>query len=90
MSSRMAVIRISQEFLKQVLQLPQGCELTHTSIGFERNGCDVRFRVQGAGWEVEPGEIIPEVSGLVTQHCSDDGQVKQTISWGFPSEGDEA
>jgi hypothetical protein len=80
-----AILRIGPQALATLLQLPAGAEVTGVAHDVMKRG-ELLIRIQGAGWEVEPGCHIPQATGTITTTHDDTGAVVKTdIDWQFPA-----
>ena len=75
-----AIIRISHEFLSELLHLPKGASIEAVSDEIEQEQV-LRLRVSGMGFEMEPGQRISEAIGICT---SEDGRLTR-IDWEMPA-----
>ena len=73
---RQAILDVSEEFFANLLQLPEGVQVTGVRVAFETG--TVQIKVSGAGWTDDP---IRHTSGTVTRQ--DDGAV--TFHWDLPA-----
>jgi hypothetical protein len=73
---RQAILDVSKEFFANLLQLPDGVQVTDVRVAFETG--TVQIKVSGAGWTDDP---ILHTSGTVTRQ--DDGTV--TFNWDLPA-----
>jgi hypothetical protein len=63
---RMALLHVSPEMLVQLLQLPAGAYVDRIQEPIDRNGSFV-FRIRGAGWETNPGNVIGTATASITR-----------------------
>ena len=78
---RMAILTLTPEDIIKLLQLPNGATLIELSIPFEEPGV-MRIKIEGAGWEIPKGTVIPRTppAQLTSNHL--DGTYN--IDWGLP------
>ena len=75
---RQAILHVSEEFLANLLQLPDGVQVTDIRMAFETG--TVHIKVSGAGWKMAPDMPIPHADATVTR--DDNGVV--TLDWDLP------
>lgn len=76
----MALVKMSPQFLAQLLQLPAGAEIDAVDVDLHRRGVLV-LRIRGAGWPTMPGDVICEAKPVVYTRAVEAGHV---IDWRFP------
>lgn len=77
---KMAIINLSPVILREILQLPEGAEVIR--VGMDDARGVLRVVVEGAGWDVHPGDRIQEAPTAVifdswSRPC-------RTIDWNLP------
>lgn len=79
----MAMITLSPAFLREILQLPDGAEVTGVSDVI--HGREVVYlRIEGAGWPVEEGQAIPPAKCLISERRTPEGEkLWPEIKWDF-------
>jgi hypothetical protein len=78
-----AILQINQFHLGRLLQLPAGVEVVDARMDPERVGL-LLLKVEGAGYELDHGCVIPKFNGTVTKTGD-----REVIDWGFPKEDHE-
>lgn len=83
---RMAILEIHPKIFRDLLQLPDGAEISDLRVNIDRRGV-LEVKIDGAGWEVREGECLMRTTGTVTT----DELGRRVIDWGMPSNaGSEA
>jgi len=54
---KMAILQVTPDFVRRLLQLPDGTIITGVRESFLRPGV-LEVKIEGAGWEVSEGDII--------------------------------
>lgn len=77
---RMAILEIHPQAFRDLLQLPEGAEISDLRLNIDRRGV-LEVKIDGAGWEVREGECLMRTTGTVT--TEENG--RRCIDWGMPS-----
>ena len=77
---RMAILEIHPQAFRDLLQLPEGAEISDLRLNIDRRGV-LEVKIDGAGWEVREGECLMRTTGTVTT----DENGRRCIDWGMPS-----
>lgn len=85
---RMAILTVTPEALRQLLQLPNGVELVRVEMAQGQRGA-LRLMIEGAGWPTpEGGYVQPAQIATVhtSYHFAEDGQNIRLdkIDWNLP------
>ena len=80
----MAVLRLSPQALRDILQLPDCCEVVRVETVQGVRGL-VHVVVEGAGEDVEEGYPLPPAqTGIISIDRNDAGGITRlTVDWGF-------
>ena len=62
---RMAILEIHPQAFRDLLQLPEGAEISDLRLNIDRRGV-LEVKIDGAGWEVREGECLMRTTGTVT------------------------
>jgi hypothetical protein len=80
----MAILEFDAGALREFLQLPETAEIVDVRMGFERRG-RIQFKIEGAGYPTQEGELIPAVTCIIGVRRGEDGDidVNPTLNWPF-------
>lgn len=83
---RTVIVDISECYLRELLQLPADASIVDARVIYDRPGV-LQLKIQGAGDEVAPGAVIPQVTGKVMKRAGEPAQIYwpfASSSWPFP------
>jgi hypothetical protein len=82
---KMAILRVTAEAVRDLLQLPAGVEVLRVEVAPGVRGC-LNVVIEGAGWDTPEGGLIVPTYGTVHTKCDEVGYVSHKIDWRFPAE----
>lgn len=82
---KMAILRLTPEAMRCLMQLPEGVEVVRVELEPGSRGV-LQLMIEGAGWDTPEGNaVMPARPAIVTQHFDKDGALaSSTIDWGIP------
>lgn len=81
----MAILEFDTGQLRHFLQLPETAEIVGAEVEFGVRG-RLLLKIEGAGFPVQEGEIIPRTTCLITQTFLADGtELREKFTWPFDS-----
>lgn len=83
-TKKMAILTITPEVLRQLLQLPE-CDVIRVETDPGYRGV-LRLVIEGAGWDTpEGGPIMPADTAICTTETDDEGHKHVAIDWRLPA-----
>lgn len=84
MSHRLcAILEFDTGQLRHMLQLPESAEIVDARMGFDARG-RILLKIEGAGFPVQEGELVPRTTCLITQtFLGDRTELREKITWPF-------
>lgn len=85
MSHRLcAILEFDTGVLREFLQLPESAEIVDARMEFGVRG-RIQFKIEGAGYPTQEGELIPAVTCIIEARHNADGdiEVNPTLNWPF-------
>ena len=81
----MAILEFDTGQLRHMLQLPETAEIVAAEVEFGVRG-RILLKIEGAGFPVMEGELVPRTTCLITERWFDDGAaLRDKITWPFDS-----
>jgi hypothetical protein len=84
---KMAILTVTPEALRALLQLPDGVELVRVEMSQGQRGV-LKLMIEGAGWDTpEAGHVQFTNDALITDTFDGEGAlVRRSIDWRLPKD----
>jgi hypothetical protein len=83
---KMAILTVTPEALRAMLQLPDGVELVRVEMSQGQRGT-LKLMIEGAGWDTpEGGFVQPALSAIITDVHEEGALVRRSIDWQLPKD----
>ena len=88
---KMAILTVTPEALRAMLQLPDGVELVRVEMSQGQRGV-LKLMIEGAGWDTPEGGYVQFTeTAIITERRGPEGELlKRTINWNLPAEATQA
>lgn len=78
-----AILEFDTGQLRHMLQLPETAEIVAAEVEFGVRG-RILLKIEGAGFPVKEGELVPRTTCLITQtFLGDRTELREKITWPF-------